>query len=254
MCPIRSLSSPLRGFLRGLACPFRAFPLILRSRRMLLLGLLPFVLCLLIYVGFFVAVLLLTDDVVGLIVEPGAWWRTVLRVALLVALPVAFLVFSVFTYTAFCFVVAGPLYEWLSAGAERAVTGSVEEEPFSVRGMLVDLGRALMLAVAVLSIELFVLVLSILLVPVTTVLGVMASAVLLAVEYLDYPMGRRRMGLRQRVRFARRHVWELLGLGLPLLFCLMVPFVGALFLPVGVVGGTLLFVELQGRPEQPERR
>lgn len=236
----------LTRFLRGAACPFRAIRLIFSSGKVFLLALVPFVLCLVIYLGVFMAVLFLADNVADLIVEPGAWWRTVVRTALIVALPVAFLVLAVFTYTLACFVVAGPLYDWLSAAVEKKLTGSVEEEPFSVKNMLVDLVRSVAYAVVILLAALCVLLFGLLFVPVTTVLALMGSAVLLALEYLDYPMGRRRMTLGERARFARRYGWELLGLGLPLLLGLVIPFVGAAFLPIGVVAGTLLFMELQG--------
>jgi len=244
----------LARFLRGLACAFRAFGVIFSSRRLFLLTLAPFLLCLVLYVAFFAVFLFLLDDVVDLVIAPGAWWRTVVRVLLAVALPLAFVILGVFTYTLSCFVVAGPLYEWLSAGVERQVTGSVEEEPFSFRNMLTDFGRAIGLAVLILLTEVCVLIVGLLLVPVTTVLALMGSAVLLALECLDYPMGRRRMPVRERLRFAGRHAWELLGLGLPMLVGLMVPLVGAAFLPIGVVGGTLLFLQLDRRePPQPGR-
>ncbi len=234
-------------FLRGLACAFRALPLVLGSRRMFVLSVVPFLVCLAIYVAFFFGVIALADDVAGLVIEPGTWWRAVIRVALMVSLPLAFLVIAVFTYTLACFAVAGPLYEWLSAAVERKITGGVEEEPFRVRNMLLDVVRGIGFAIGMLLVQLCILLLAFLFVPVTTVLALLGSAVLLALEFLDYPMGRRRMSLRARVRFARRHGWELLGLGLPLLLGLMVPFVGAVFLPVGVVGGTLLFVHLSER-------
>lgn len=234
-------------FLRGLGCLPRAVGMILGSRRVFLLSLLPFLLCLLLYVAFFAGVVALSDNVAGLIIEPGAWWRSVIRWALMIAIPVGFLIVSVFTYTLVCFVVAAPLYEWLSAAVERRLTGRVEEEPFGLKNMLVDVWRALADTVRILLIGLVVLVLGFLMVPVTTVLAVLASAVLLGLECCDYPMGRRRMPFGDRLHFARRHFWELLGLGLPLLLALTIPFVGAVFLPVGVVGGTILFTDIRAR-------
>ncbi len=78
---------------------------------------------------------------------------------------------------------------------------------------------------------------------------ILGSGRMLAFEFLDYPMGRRRMGLRARARFARRHTWEMLGLGLPLLLGSMVPVLGAACMPVGVAGGTLLLLRLRGEAE-----
>jgi len=232
--------------LRGLACLFRAVPIIMGSRRMVLLALLPFVICLAIYVGFFVVVLALSDNVADAVVAPGTPLRNALHAALVIAFPLVFLIVAVFTYAVACLAVAAPLYEWLSAATERHLGGGVAEAPFSLRGMAADLARGVGHGLAVLLLELFVLVFGLLLVPVTTVVAVLASAALLSLEFLDYPMERRRMSLGGKARFVRRHAWELVGLGLPLLAGLAVPVIGAACLPVGVVGGTLLFLELTG--------
>jgi uncharacterized protein involved in cysteine biosynthesis len=167
-----------------------------------------------------------------------------MRAALTIAIPLTALIVGAFTYTLTCLVVAAPLYEWLSAAVEKRLTGGVQEEPFSLKNMLVDIWRALTATVKALLIEIGVLIFGFLLMPVTSVLAALASAVLLCLEYCDYPMGRRRMVFRDRLRFARRHFWEMLGLGLPMLFVMAIPFVGALFLPIGVVAGTILFVEI----------
>jgi CysZ protein len=163
---------------------------------------------------------------------------------LMVAVPLMALVFSAFTYALVCLVVAGPLYERLSSAVEKELRGAVQEEPFRFRNVAADFARALALAALLLMAELAVLLFGLLFVPVTTVLAFLASALLLSVEYLDYPMGRRRMSTAARVRFVRRHAWALLGFGLPLLAGLMVPLVGVLTLPGGVAGGTTLFLRL----------
>jgi uncharacterized protein involved in cysteine biosynthesis len=233
-------------FLRGLACPFRAVPIIVGSGRMILLSLLPFVLCLVIYVGVFVAVLSLTGKAADAIVQPGTTLRDVLHTLLEIAFPLVFLIVAVFTYTLACFAVAAPLYEWLSAAVERRMTGEVAEEPFSLRTILVDVARGVGHGLVVLAAELLVLIFGLLAVPVTTVLAVMATAVLLSLEFMDYPMERRRMSLHTKAAFVRRHGWEMMGLGLPMLGALALPVIGAACLPIGVVGGTLLFLELVG--------
>ena len=143
-----------------------------------------------------------------------------------------------------CFVVAAPLYELLSAAVEKQVTGRVQEEPFSVGAVLLDVWHAVVDTIKILLLEVVVLIFGLLLVPVTTVVALALSAVLLGLEFLDYPMGRRRMRFRVRLRFARTHCWELLGLGMPLLIGLAVPFAGVLCLPLGVIGGTMLFLDL----------
>jgi uncharacterized protein involved in cysteine biosynthesis len=206
--------------------------------------LLPFALCLAIYVGVFVAVLALSDNAADAIVEPGTALRNVLHTVLVIVLPLLFLIVAVFTYTVACFAVAGPLYGWLSAAGERRLTGKMPDEPFSMRAMLRDAARGAGHGLALLLAELFVLVFGLLAVPVTTVLAVLASAVLLSLGFMDYPMERRQMSLRGKAAFVRRHGWEMMGLGLPLLGGLATPVIGIALLPLGVVGCTLLFLEL----------
>ena len=252
MADRRGQASFVTRFLRGMACPFRAVPVILGNGRMMLLSLLPFAVCLAIYVGFFIGVLNMSDNAADAIIQPGTPLRNALHTALVITFPILFLIVAVFTYTVACFAVAAPLYEWLSAAAERHLTGQVTEEPFSVLGMLGDVARGVGHGLVVLLLELFVLIFGLLAVPVTTALAVLASAVLLSVEFLDYPMERRRMSLRRKAAFVRQYGWELAGLGLPLLGALAVPVIGAACLPVGVVGGTLLFLELTAdAPAEP---
>lgn len=239
-------------FLQGLGCAFRAVPMILGSGRMILLSLLPFAVCLLIYAAVFVTVIALSDNAADAIVQPGTALRNVLHVLLEIAFVVVFLVIAVFTYTVASMAIAAPLYEWLSAAAERRATGNVVEEPFSLRAMLGDIARGVGHGLVVLLIEMFVLVFGLLLVPVTTVLAVMASAVLLSLGFMDHPLERRRTPWRRKVEFVKKHVWELMGLGLPMLGALAIPVIGAACLPIGVVGGTLLYLQLTAEaPAEP---
>ncbi len=165
---------------------------------------------------------------------------------LMVTLGLGFFLALVFTYTAACMAVAAPFYEALSAAVERKLAGRVEEEPFSLPGLLADVWRVVRLTALLLVLELVVVLFGLLVVPVTTVVAFGLSGVLLALELTDPPMERRRLRIRRRLSFARRHLWEMMGLGVVLLLLLGIPFVGAVFLPLGVVGGTILFVEARG--------
>lgn len=242
------LSVPAR-FARGFGCLFRALAMVLSDRRKLLLALVPFLICLVLYMGFFAAAVLLVDEVTGLIIEPGTWWRTVLRVLLMIALPLAFFLVLVFTYTMVCLVVGAPFFEALSAGVEQEVTGEVLEQPFSLRGVVRDIWRALRWTLLILCLQLGVCVFGLLFVPVTSVIAFAVSAVLVGLEHLDPAMERRRLRLGAKLAFARRRFWELLGFGLPLLLGMAVPLVGALVVPFGVAGGTLLFVQIRGEAD-----
>ncbi len=232
-------------FLRGIGSLLRAGHMILSSRRIFLLSALPFFICLALYVVLIGAAVLLDRHLVGIIIGPGAWWRTVLRWALMVTIPLVVLVISVFTYTAVCFTAAAALYDWLAGAVEMRLTGKVEELPFSLKLVLLDNWRGLVNSLKILAITLAAWVVGLVAPPFTTALAILVSGVLLGLECCDYSMARRRMPFGEKLRFARRHVYEMLGLGLPLLFALTIPFVGAAFLPLGVVAGSILYIELR---------
>jgi len=238
-------------FLAGISYMFRGLSLVFGNRRIFLLAIGPFLVTLVMYVGVAVAAILLADDLADLIIGPGAWWRTLIRWTLMVSLPIITLVLLVFTYSLLSLLIGAPFFEFLSAAVEERVTGEVKEEPFGFRAFLVDMGRALADSVKFVLIEFLILALGLVFVPVSTVMCVLLSAVLMALEVMDAPMGRRRMVFRERVRYARRNFWVLLGFGLAVLGGLVIPFVGILLLPAGVAGGTALFcsIEAGGRPE-----
>jgi CysZ protein len=224
--------------------------MLLRSKRLLALAALPFLLCLLVYVAAVTGFLFVVDDITTWLIEPGAWWRTVVRWALMTGMTVGLLAISVLTYSAVSLVVAGPLYELLSSASEKQLTGGLEEEEFSLRTAAGDVAHAALFGIFLLVGGLLAFLFGLVIPPVTTILATGASAWLLALEHMDYAMGRRRMRLRQKLGWARRHSWEMLGLGLPVLLGMMIPFLGPFLLPFGVVGGTILFLEVEGPPAE----
>ncbi len=239
-------------FLKGVGCLLRAAGMILGSRRIFLLSAMPFFICLALYVVLIGAAVLLDRHLVGLIIAPGAWWRAVIRWALMLTIPLVVFVISIFTYTAVCFAAAGVLYDWLAGAVEHRLTGAVEEVPSSLKLVLLDNWRALVNSLRILGITLAAWVVGLIAPPFTTAAAALVSGVLLGLECCDYSMARRRMLFGDKLRYARRHVWEMLGLGLPLLPALAIPFIGAAFLPLGVVAGTILYLDL--RPSEPESR
>jgi CysZ protein len=239
------VQSPPARLFRGARCFLRGASMLLRSKRLLALAALPFLLCVLVYAAAFGGFLFIVDDVAGWVVEPGPWWRTLLHWGLMIGMSVGLVVASVLTYTAVAMVVAGPLYELLSAASERQLLGGVEEESSSLRAVAGDVAHAALFGIFLIVGGLFAFLFGLIIPPATTILATCGSAWLLALEHMDYPMGRRRLRMRQKLGWARRHAWEMLGLGLPVLLAMMIPFLGPFLLPFGVVGGTILFVETE---------
>jgi uncharacterized protein involved in cysteine biosynthesis len=81
--------------------------------------------------------------------------------------------------------------------------------------------------------------------PATTAAQIATSSAFFALDYLAYPLERRgQLLLSQKFAFTRRHLAPSLGFGLTMTLIGLVPLVNFVFIPLGVVGGTLLFAEI----------
>lgn len=77
---------------------------------------------------------------------------------------------------------------------------------------------------------------------VTTPLKFVVSALMLAWDLFDYPFGLRGMHVRERLRWMRENFRVVLGFGLTAAGAFLVPGMGLLALPVGVVAATRIMV------------
>lgn len=77
---------------------------------------------------------------------------------------------------------------------------------------------------------------------VTIPLKFYVTALVVAWDLLDYPLGLRGLGVRARIRFCTEHLAAVSGLGLAAGALLLVPGLGLLVIPIGVVGATRLVV------------
>lgn len=77
--------------------------------------------------------------------------------------------------------------------------------------------------------------------------GVLATAAVVALEALDYPLSRRRLSWDSKIRYVLSRRRPALGFGLAMTAMLSVPVLNFVAAPVAVVGGTLLFCAL-GEP------
>lgn len=80
------------------------------------------------------------------------------------------------------------------------------------------------------------------------------SAFLVAREMLDGPLTRRRLTFREKLEFIWRHFGVLGPFGLTSTLLLWVPLLNFIMLPVAVVGGTLLFLDIEDQTGDPPRK
>ena len=182
---------------------------------------------------------------------PVAWlaWIALVVVTLMVAYAL---------YAASCVLAAAPFAGVLSERAEHRATGTpVPPTPFGraialgLRGAgQALLGITLYLAIAV---PLFLLHwVAAPLAPFLWIVSLVQTALFFAFDAFNEPLHRRGASFRAKWRFIGAHLAESLGFGLAVALMMMIPLLSVVVAPVAVVGGTLLFLELEGnKPTRP---
>ena len=82
---------------------------------------------------------------------------------------------------------------------------------------------------------------------ITVPLKFVVSALLVAWDLLDYPLGRRGLGVGARMDWFLAHRGAALGFGSLAALVLFVPCAGLVLLPVGVAGATILVMRCERR-------
>ncbi len=170
---------------------------------------------------------------------------------LLALLTVMLLVVFFFIFTRVVSAIAAPFNEFLSQKTEELVTGAYVDAPFSLGLMLKDSARAIAHSFKVLGLYLGLLLALLLLfiIPgfgqvVFTIFSAFLSSLMFSYEYLSYPMDRRRFSWDRKKAFLKSNGRSTMSFGLGCLGMAAIPLLNILFVPVAVVGGTLLFLDL----------
>ncbi|QRK13814.1 EI24 domain-containing protein [Archangium violaceum] len=232
-------------FFQGLGLLGRAWSLIFRTPRLLRLSTLCAVVTLVALGGLFALVWMYTPQLLGWMwTRPEAWYGQAVWYVLLVLM---FLVLLVVGANVVLPLVLAPLQDPLSELTEEQC-GGYTPPPFRlgaftqglVTGVAHTLARVLFLVLGL------ALLFPLNLIPVLgntawTVLGTGWTVLWLAGEHLAAPMTRHQYPFAE-VRRVMRQRWLLcLGFGAGVYVLLWVPLLNSFFLPVAVVGGTLLY-------------
>lgn len=243
--PFAARSAP-SDFFQGVALIGRATGLIFRTPRLLGLSALCALFTLAAFVGLFSVLWIYGPDWLGLLwTRPEAWYGRVLWGLVFVLL---FLVTFVVGANVAVPLVLAPLQDPLSEITEDVCGGTAPSSPFRLGAFF----RGLVTGVSHTLARIFFLLLGLaVLFPLNIIpgLGSLAFAGLgslwtmlwLAGEHLAAPMTRHQYPFAQ-VRRALRERWPLcLGFGAGVYVLLWIPLLNNFFLPVAVVGGTLLY-------------
>jgi CysZ protein len=254
----------VRQFLQGAALLGRGLGLVVRSPRLLGLGMLPALIAGVLYTAALVALVDFLPD----LSRAATWfadgwaegWRDLIRVLAGIGVLGIAALLGVLTFTAVTLLIGDPFYERISELVEEqfgGVPGEVEVGFWRSLGRsLVDSLRLIGLSILV-GIPLFVLgFLPLVGQTVVPVLGALVGGWLLAVELTGVAYQRRGKRLRHRRAELRARRPLALGFGVAVFCCFLLPLGAILLMPAAIAGATLLaravhgdpLVEVSGRP------
>jgi uncharacterized protein involved in cysteine biosynthesis len=160
------------------------------------------------------------------------------------------LILVAMTFTMLFLAVAGPFQESMSEEVEAIVHGAPGEAPSGFRHFLRSLWYGVRQALVLLPVNLLALALGF--VPVVgPAIALAWSALMLGYTFFEIPANRRILRFSVKRRLASAHPASILGLGLPIALLSLMPVVFVATLPVFVVAGTLLYLDIAGRDGAP---
>lgn len=247
-------------FVAGLRLFGRAVSLLVRSPRLLVIGVLPALITLVLFGAGFVVLVIHLDELADLLTWFAADWddaaRQGLRVLAGIAVLIAAGMFTVVSYTAVTLLVGDPCYERLSRTVEDRLSAAPRPaghgEPS--RSAMSGIRDSVLVVMASLACGVPLLVAGLLPVvgqTVVPVLGVSIGSWLLALELAGVPFRRRGLGLGEVRRALRARRSLTLGTAVPAYLLCAVPFTAVIAMPVAVVAATLLARELLDGPGSP---
>ena len=176
-------------------------------------------------------------------------WLAWLEFILWPLIIIASLLVVFFTFTLVANIIGGPFNGVLSEKIEEHLTQQKINSNESYLDLLRDTGMGIsnevrkLFYIAVRVIPLLILFLIPGLNLFAPILWIIFGAWMLAIEYLDYPMGNHKMSFKQQIVLLKNNRFLCLGFGLVLLFMTITPILNFFSMPVGVAAATSLWVK-----------
>jgi CysZ protein len=231
-------------FFSGFATLFRGFAWWKRRPGLMLLGLLP---ALIVAVGIIALILVIATNAEAIVafVTPfaNAWdpgWARLFRVIVAISLLIGFVVLAAFTFTGLTLLIGDWFYERIWRAVETELGGMPPEHQTGFWRALGDglrlLTRAIVTAVLLALLSFIPVVGTIL----AAVLGVIFAARIIAIELTTRPLEARGMIRRDRLAALRTRSARVLGFGVAVNLCFLIPAGAILVMPAAVAGATHL--------------
>jgi len=221
----------------------------------LLLGLLPALLSgVVLAVGVGVLIFFLNPITLALTPFAETWhpfWRDTSRLVLATSLVVTAGILSARVFTALALTIGGPFYERIAITADVSFGGLTDVVATGFWRSLGDMGRIVLRSIlGALGIGLISLI------PMVggalgAVLGVLFTATVITREFSLLPFQRRGVDAAGRRALLTGSRWRVLGFGLAVQACYLLPLGAILGMPIASAGGTHLVRSLRGEPTAP---
>lgn len=236
------------AFFQGITYNLKGLTLGLKTPKLLILGLLRFVILIIVTVAATAIILANYQEILNLMWQQpqNAWiawlWHVISWILALLLMGVA----AVLAFLIGQVLFSAVIMDLMSQVTERKLTGAVASAPNTgwVSYFFFVLRQEMPRAILPILVSLLILVLSWFtpLGPVFTILSPLAAAIFLAWDNTDLVPARRLAPYSERFRFLRNHIGFHLGFGV--LF--LVPVVNILLLSFAPVGATLYYIERAG--------
>ncbi len=240
----------MKDFLFGFTYPFRSLKFFFSHKVLIKYSIAPMLINLFIYGSIFI---LTYSWLMGSLekwlgidnTEAGFWLRflhtALLIVGFLLTLFVCYLLFTILGN-----IVTAPFNEEISQRVEEIVTGRKEHEMGFWEDAYISIKGEVQKLLFYFSILFFIFLLN--LVPVigsvvSTMLGFIFSCFYNALDFLDYPMTRKKMRFRDKLKITRKGKLVTYGFGVTAFLMMFLPVVNVFMKPILVAAGTSLFYE-----------
>lgn len=239
------------GFRQGAGFLLRGLRLWRERPRLMLLGIVPALIVGVLLAGAFVALVVYADDLISWATPFADGWseaiRSVFRGLLWLLVVAGAGMLAIVTFTGLTLAVGDPFYEKIWKEVELSLGGTVPDRGVGwLRGIadgLVLVVMGIVTAVVVFAIGLLPLVGAI----IGFALGLVLSGRLLAGELVSRPLEARGLDRAQRAALMKQHRGAMLGFGVCVQACFLVPLGGIAVMPAAVAGATYLAREALDR-------
>ncbi|MBN8584774.1 MAG: EI24 domain-containing protein [Ignavibacteria bacterium] len=241
----------MKDFLFGFTYPFRSLKFFFSHSVLIKYSIAPMLINLLIYGSVFIlSYSWFTSSIEGWLGIEGTeagFWLKFLHTALLIIGFILLLFICYLLFTILGNIITAPFNEEISQRVEEIVTGTKEghkmgfwEDAYiSIKGEIQKLAFYLIILLLIFSLNLIPVAGSVL----SSILGVIFSSYYNALDFLDYPMTRKKMRFRDKLKVTGKGRLITYGFGFISFLLLFLPVINVFMKPILVVAGTSLFYE-----------